>query len=143
MNLHTIYLNSYHIRQVYQFLKMEKKECWNAFNVGKQSESSTIDMSEITSYYTDNDIINRRSIAIQNVICNYNIFKGIYQRNNTSKEFFITCLCSFDCKCYTHAQKPRLSLHMCMRKGELEWFYFGQSFLPQFKVEWRCDKCKK
>ena len=107
-----------------------------------QCDSSTIDiMSEIRSFYTDQDIINRRAKAIQNVIRNYNIFKRHNQRN-TSNNFFITCECSMDCNCYTHAQKPRLPIHMCMRKGELEWFYYGQPFLPVFHVQWRCDICK-
>ena len=30
---------------------------------------------------------------------------------------------------------------MCMTKGLLEWFHSSQPFLPNFKVEWRCDIC--
>ena len=100
-----------------------------------------IDMSEVTSFLTDNDIINRRSKAISLVIQNYNLFKTLNQSTNINK-FLITCICGFDCKCYTHQDKPRIPIGMCLRKGELDWFHFAQPFQPKFYVEWKCSSYK-
>ena len=60
---------------------------------------------------------------------------------NNSKHFFITCECGLDCKCYTNAQKPRLPIHECLRKGELQWLCYAQPFSPKFEVQWKCDLC--
>ena len=96
--------------------------------------------SELSRFYTDDDIMKRRVQAQKKIIRNFNIFKRNNQLN-ISKKIFITCECGLDCRCYTHAQKPRLPIHMCLRKGELEWLYYAQPFKPKFEVQWKCDLC--
>ena len=96
--------------------------------------------SELSRFYTDDDIMERRVQAQKKIIRNFYIFKRNNQLN-ISKKFFITCECGLDCRCYTHAQKPRLPIHMCLRKGELEWLYYAQPFKPKFEVQWKCDLC--
>ena len=96
--------------------------------------------SELSRFYTDDDIMKRRVQAQKKIIRNFNIFKRNNQLN-ISKKIFITCECGLDCRCYTHAQKTRLPIHMCLRKGELEWLYYAQPFRPKFEVQWKCDLC--
>ena len=96
--------------------------------------------SELSRFYTDDDIMKRRVQAQKKIIRNFNIFKRNNQLN-ISKKIFITCECGLDCRCYTHAQKTRLPIHMCLRKGELEWLYYAQPFKPKFEVQWKCDLC--
>ena len=96
--------------------------------------------SELSRFYTDDDIMERRVQAQKKIIRNFNIFKRNNQLN-ISKKIFITCECGLDCRCYTHAQKTRLPIHMCLRKGELEWLYYAQPFKPKFEVQWKCDLC--
>ena len=96
--------------------------------------------SELSRFYTDDDIMERWVQAQKKIIRNFNIFKRNNQLN-ISKKIFITCECGLDCRCYTHAQKTRLPIHMCLRKGELEWLYYAQPFKPKFEVQWKCDLC--
>ena len=90
--------------------------------------------SELSRWYTDDDIMERRVHVQKKIIRNFDIFKRNNQMNN-SKHFFITCECGLDCRCYTKAQKPRLPLHECLRKGELQWLYYAQPFSPKFEVQ--------
>ena len=107
-----------------------------------------IDISEVRSFLTDDDIIYRRSKAISLVMKNYYLFKSFNQStnanqsNNTSNKFFITSKCGFDCKCYTRQDKPRIPIGMCLIKGELDLFQYAQPFQPKFYVEYKCDICK-
>ena len=97
--------------------------------------------SELSRWYTiDDDIMKRRVSVQKKIIRNFYIFKRNNQMNN-SKHFFITCECGLDCKCYTNAQKPRLPIHECLRKGELQWLCYAQPFSPKFEVQWKCDLC--
>ena len=96
--------------------------------------------SELSRFYTDDDIMERRVQAQKKIMRNFYIFKRNNQLN-ISKKIFITCECGLDCRCYTHAQKPRLPIHMCLRKSELEWLYYAQPFKPKFEVQWKCDLC--
>ena len=97
--------------------------------------------SELSRWYTiDDDIMERRVSVQKKIIRNFDIFKRNNQMNN-SKHFFITCECGLDCKCYTNAQKPRLPIHECLRKGELQWLCYAQPFSPKFEVQWKCDLC--
>ena len=96
--------------------------------------------SELSRWYTDDDIMERRVSVQKKIIRNFYIFKRNNQMNN-SKHFFITCECGLDCRCYTNAQKPRLPIHECLRKGELQWLCYAQPFSPKFEVQWKCDLC--
>ena len=87
-------------------------------------------------------VILRQARAFGNVLRNYYNYKSTNKRN-PSKEFYITCECSLECNCYSKEQKPRLPLNMCMIPTELDYFHSRQPFLPQFTVEWKCNKCQR
>ena len=120
------------------FLKMdESRRKPNNTTTVKECDSSSLS-SELTRFYTD--ILHRRVKAQENIMRNFFIFKN-HNPLNISNQFFIHCECNLQCMCYTDAQKPRLSIHMCLRKEELDWLYLTQPFA--FSVQIKCDICDK